>query len=244
MEFLLPHIEGRSTVTNLADTNVDDSTQDSELQFSEDLHFHLLPSFRIPEDLFKASAASFTPRRTNKSDNDNYLLKEMVDVMKATQDIRQKRSATDMDENDYFFLSMNSQRLWQSLRYRYTNEKRDMTKSGSEAPESSWMYYDKMLFYMLNSGPSVWNTTLNLLNSGALNEYTDQGSEDNDVELVQHRTETVQPDSRKQQGAPTGNDTSMNQNLMLTSTPTTSASRSKYCVMSLNLLVFLNIFMS
>nr|CAI5849218.1 unnamed protein product [Callosobruchus analis] len=110
MEFLLPHIEGRSTVTNLADTNVDDSTQDSELQFSEDSTLSPPPIIpHTPRTSSRASAASFTPRRTNKSDNDNYLLKEMVDVMKATQDIRQKRSATDMDENDYFFLSMSKQ---------------------------------------------------------------------------------------------------------------------------------------
>lgn len=98
----MPHIEGRSTVTNLGDTNVDDTIQDSELQFSDDSALSPPPNIlHTPRTSSRASATSSTSRRTNKCDNDNNLLKEMVDVMKASQDMRQKRSATDMDENDY-----------------------------------------------------------------------------------------------------------------------------------------------
>jgi hypothetical protein len=102
MEFLLPHLEGRQTVTNIpiGDTNDDDSTQDSELQFE-----------LSPQTIASTpnSTASFTSKRTIKNDNDNHILREMVDVMKTTQDMRQKRGVTEMDENDYFFLSMSKQ---------------------------------------------------------------------------------------------------------------------------------------
>ncbi|XP_047022158.1 transcription factor Adf-1-like [Helicoverpa zea] len=118
MEFLLPHLEGRQTVTNLADINDEDSTQHSELQFSEESALSPPPIIRSPTPGSSSSRASaaracttlnFTPRRTNKNDSDTQILREMVDVMKTTQDMRQKRGVPDMDENDYFFLSMSKQ---------------------------------------------------------------------------------------------------------------------------------------
>lgn len=119
MEFLLPHVEGRSTITNLSTSNDDDSTQGSEYQFSEESALSP-PTIRSPTpgtsssrpSVARASTpnstASFTPRRSNKNDNDHNVLKEMVNVMKTTQEMRQKR-ATDMDDNDLFFLSMSKQ---------------------------------------------------------------------------------------------------------------------------------------
>lgn len=119
MEFLLPHVEGRSTVTNLGDINDNDSTQDSELQFSEDSALSPPSVIRSPTPGTSSASASvarastsnstpFTSRRTNKNDSDN-LLQEMVGVMKTTQEMRQKRAVPDMDDNDLFFLSMSKQ---------------------------------------------------------------------------------------------------------------------------------------
>ncbi|CAF4875030.1 unnamed protein product [Pieris macdunnoughi] len=119
MEFLLPYVEGRSTFTNLSKSNDGDSTQDFEYQFSEESAVSPPPTIRSPTPGTSSlrpsiantqnSSASFTTRRIDKNDNDNNVLKEMVNVLKKTQEMRQKRAVSDMDENDLFFLSMSKQ---------------------------------------------------------------------------------------------------------------------------------------
>ncbi|CAF4927316.1 unnamed protein product [Pieris macdunnoughi] len=109
MGFLLPYVEGRSTVTNLSKSNDGDSTQDFEYQFSEESAVSLPPTIRSPTpgtsplrpSIARAStqnsSASFTTRRIDKNDNDNNVLKEMVNVPteKKTQEMRQKRAVSD-----------------------------------------------------------------------------------------------------------------------------------------------------
>ncbi|XP_057658767.1 uncharacterized protein LOC130895475 [Diorhabda carinulata] len=45
------------------------------------------------------------------------------------------------------------QRLWKSLRDKYTREKRNTGKSGSAAPKSNWVLFPKMSFYGKFSKP-------------------------------------------------------------------------------------------
>ncbi|CAH4032751.1 transcription factor Adf-1-like [Pieris brassicae] len=121
MEFLLPYVEGRSTVTNLSTSNDDDSTHDAEYKFSEESVVSPSVTIRsptpgtsslrpsVPRECTQNSTASFTPSSLNKNDNDTNILKEMVSVMKTTQEMRLKRAISDMDDDDLFFLSMSKQ---------------------------------------------------------------------------------------------------------------------------------------
>ncbi|CAF4799017.1 unnamed protein product [Pieris macdunnoughi] len=115
MEFLLPHVERRYTVTN-----DDDSTQDNEYLFSEESAVSPPPTIRSPTPgtsslrpsagaSTQKSTASFTPRCLSINDNDNNVFNEMVNVTNATEEMIQMRSVSDMDENDLFFLSMSKQ---------------------------------------------------------------------------------------------------------------------------------------
>ncbi|KAL3278534.1 hypothetical protein HHI36_024238 [Cryptolaemus montrouzieri] len=120
MEFLLPHLERKSTSTNSGDINHDDSTQDFDLK-SEEWAVSPPPANstttpRAPSsststvrDSTPNDTGSSTSRSINKTDSDNTLLREMVSVMKSLQENKQKRTITEMDENDYFFLSMSEQ---------------------------------------------------------------------------------------------------------------------------------------
>lgn len=53
----------------------------------------------------------------------------------------------DIESTVFVFLVDYCQKLWKSLRDKYTRTKRDMGRSGAAAPEYGWHLFDKMLFY-------------------------------------------------------------------------------------------------
>lgn len=113
MEFLLPHVAGRRTITNLS-TDIDDSTQDSQLSeepksprtiatplstgtFSDCSEKTTMPCLKT------RTRTSSLPRTFNRNTNENKNnIKELVDEMKSFQKLREKRMA-EIDETDHFF---------------------------------------------------------------------------------------------------------------------------------------------
>lgn len=110
MEFLRSHLEGRPTITNLSDVT-DDSTQ--ELQFSDETEssrFNATPgpssfTVRTPTPSSSSVRTPTSSSNRNKKGNEDNVVTEMVNVIKSSQEARQKRMS-EMDETDYFFLSM------------------------------------------------------------------------------------------------------------------------------------------
>lgn len=118
-------LEGRPTITNLSDIT-DDSTQ--ELQFSDETESSRANATPGPSSFTvrtptpspssvrtptPSSSSVRTPTPTsssnrNKKGNEDNFVSEMVNVIKSSQEARQKRMS-EMDETDYFFLSMSKQ---------------------------------------------------------------------------------------------------------------------------------------
>ncbi|CAG9788474.1 unnamed protein product [Diatraea saccharalis] len=114
MEFLMPFIDGKLAAINSSSnnfTNDEDSTHDSELHYSDESAASPPPPAQSPAPEASSSQviANNTAKHRIKSESDDALLRDMVDIMKSSHAVKLKRTITDMDEHDHFFLSMSKQ---------------------------------------------------------------------------------------------------------------------------------------
>lgn len=115
MQFLLPFVEVRGgNATNLSPIECDINDEDSNPEFK---YFEMLstPASTSKTDpispmptLTPMPSSSVMTMQTTVNDDEKSLLKDMLNVLKSSHEIRQKRNA-EMDETDYFFLSMSKQ---------------------------------------------------------------------------------------------------------------------------------------
>ncbi|CAG9788475.1 unnamed protein product [Diatraea saccharalis] len=134
MEFLMPFIDGKSVATNFSIDSIiiDDDTSTTNIS-SDDRITNKHANVTNDEDSTRDSedsevspspvqspaqggstshdvATNIITTHTIKSKSYDALLRDMVDMMKSSHAMKLKRTITDMDENDHFFLSM-SKRL-------------------------------------------------------------------------------------------------------------------------------------
>ncbi|CAG9788476.1 unnamed protein product [Diatraea saccharalis] len=100
--------------TNLSNniTNKEESRDGSESQYSgeaTDSSSPLPVQWSAPGVSTSHVVANYNQKYTTKSESDDTLLRDMVDMMKSSHAMKLKRTITDMDEHDHFFLSMSKQ---------------------------------------------------------------------------------------------------------------------------------------